>query len=244
MTNEDCDTPGEGLFCCSKRQPIGTLVFAFSCTIPIIADAQDARSRPPEWDAKLATLRDAGPDLVPLFVLGDVNEDGKVDKDDLELVRSVVQSGAPLRRTPGLTCPAAADLNQNGRIDQRDLDLLADWVKEDGKLAIPALMFQPHLPCDFNLFFIATSAMAVFPGGTANIRFLNARLNSKNSAITVSSGDAEVTPASDGRGYVVNVRATAKGNDRIVLKVALPTSRDYFFTIAVEAAEAASGGAR
>ncbi len=108
--------------------------------------------------------------------------------------------------------------------------MLADWVKEDGKLAIHALIGSSRtFACDFNLFFIATSAMAVIAGryGKYSVFERTAKFQKLGRLQSVAAMPKLRLPPTVG-GYVVNVRATAKGNDRIVLKVALPTSRDYF----------------
>src|ERR1700687_678395 len=142
-------------------------VLAASSEVLAIAAAQTPTFRPPDFEAKIAALRKAGQDLVPLFVLGDVNEDGVVDERDAELVHRLVQSGIEPQPSGEISCPAAADLDRNGDIDQRDLDLILSWVKS-GKVAVPALSFQSYLPCNFKRFFLAASKIAV-PGGTVQI---------------------------------------------------------------------------
>ena len=196
-----------------------------------LSNAQTGFARPPEWDAKMAALHNAGTGLVPLFVLGDVNEDGKVDEQDLELVRSIVQSGTEPRPSAAISCPAAGDLDQNGRIDQRDLAALAEWVRQ--KVTAPALSYQAALPCDFNRFFIAASPFAK-RGGAAQIRFLDAGLNATNTVVIIEEGNAVVGSASDGRGYEVIVLAAAKTGQQIVLKISLPGARTYYYTLPVE----------
>jgi hypothetical protein len=205
------------------------VVLAVASTIAGTADAQPT-FRPPNYKAKIAALNKAGLNLVPLFVLGDVNEDGVVDERDAELVRRLVQSRVT-QPSGAVSCPAAADLDRNGDIDQRDLDLILGWVKP-GKLPGPALSFQSYLPCNFKQFFIASSNV-VMPGGSAQIRFLTPKLTTANSTITVDDGNAEIRRAPDRRGYMVTVRAGAKMGDLINLRIELPDSRVYLYTVAV-----------
>jgi hypothetical protein len=211
------------------------LLIAITLVGPIltVANAQTTVARPPDWDAKMAALHDAGTGLMPLFALGDVNEDGQVDELDLELVRSIVQSENKVQPSAAISCPAAGDLNQNGHIDQRDLVALTEWIRQ--KVITPALSYQAVLPWDFKRFVIAASPSAE-RGGAAQIRFLDASLNATNTTVTVEVGDAVVGSAPDGRGYDVIVLAAAKAGDQIAIKIALPDKRSYYYTLPVEAA--------
>jgi len=207
------------------------VLLAVAIALPAVADAQTPTFRPPDFEKKIAALRKAGPDLVPLFVLGDVNEDGVVDARDAELVRRLVQSGGEPQPSGEISCPAAADLDRNGVIDKRDLDLLSSWVKAS-KVAVPALSFQSYLPCNFKQFFVAASKI-VLPGGTARIRFLMPQVTTANSTVKLDEGKADVRRAQDGRGYIVTVDAAANSGDLINLRIELPGARAYFYTIEV-----------
>ena len=214
---------GRTLFLCA--------ILAAAGAVPAIADAQTPAFRPPDFEAKITALRKAGRDLVPLFVLGDVNEDGLVDERDAGLVRRLVQSGVEPQPSGEISCPAAADLDRDGDIDQRDLDLIVTWVKS-GKVAVPALSFQSYLPCNCKQFFLAASKFAM-PGGSAQIRFLTPDLTTANSAVRVDDGKAVVRGAQDRRGYIFTVPAGAKSGDLINLRIELPNSRVFFYTVAV-----------
>ncbi len=203
---------------------LGVFVCAWS------ASAAESKFRPPDAEAKIAALRAAGQNLVPLFVLGDIDEDGVVDQKDLALLKDMVKSGRlwPSRK---VSCPAAADLKRNGSVDQRDVARLAEWVKY-GKMPTPALSFQSYLPCNFRHFFIAAN-QSVEPNGDADIRFLDRTLNTGNSTVTVKSGPASVTAAADGRGFRVKAHAQARRGARVLLKIALPKARTYYFTMMI-----------
>jgi Dockerin type I domain len=212
--------------------PLPYLLIAFIFgPVLIVANAQTRHTRPPDWDAKMAALHDAGTGLIPLFALGDVNEDGQVDEQDLELVRSIVQAGGEVQPSAVISCPAAGDIDQNGRIDQRDLELLADWVKK--KVTGPALSYQAVLPCDFKRFIIAASPYGK-PGDAVHIRFLDADLTVANTAVTVQDGDAAAGAAPDGRGFDINVLANAKTGDYVAVKIVLPDARTYYYAFPVE----------
>ena len=212
------------------------LLFAsamLACVVPVVAAAQDTSWRPPDADAKIAALNAAGVGLLPLYVLGDVNEDGQVDGQDRDLIRRLVESGGDTQPSAEISCPAAADLNGNGSIDQRDVELISDWVKK-GKLVAPALASSSYLPCNFKNFLLAASA-ASDPGGTFVVRFLDAALNASNTAVTVAGGPVEIAAAADGRGYIATIRSNASPGELVTLKIALPNSRAYLYTVTVGA---------
>ena len=196
-----------------------------------LSNAQTGFARPPEWDAKMAALHNAGTGLVPLFVLGDVNEDGKVDEQDLELVRSIVQSGTEPRPSAAISCPAVAILIKTAASINATSPHWPNGFRQ--KVTAPALSYQAALPCDFNRSFIAASPFAK-RGGAAQIRFLDAGLNATNTVVIIEEGNAVVGSASDGRGYEVIVLAAAKTGQQIVLKISLPGARTYYYTLPVE----------
>lgn len=206
-------------------------ILAAALALPALALGETTTFRPPGFEARLAALRKAGPDLVPLFILGDVNEDGVVDQRDADLMRAIVQGGSDPQRLKAVSCPAAADVNRDGEIDRRDLDLVQSWVRA-GKVAVPALSFQSYLPCNFRQFFIAASKIAM-PGGVVRIRFLTPDLTAANSKLSVDEGKAEVRKAPDGRGYLVMIPADARSGDMINLRIELPRSRVFFYAVAV-----------
>src|SRR5688572_24537753 len=64
--------------------------------------------------------------VLPLYTLGDVNEDGVVDSTDLDLVTKLVGNQAAAEAT----CPAAADLDLDGVVTAKDCTRLAMRVKD------------------------------------------------------------------------------------------------------------------
>jgi hypothetical protein len=187
--------------------------------------------RPPDADAKLIALKALGDDLLPLFVLGDLNEDGVVDEKDVDLMRQVIDhrnSDLP----PGVSCLAAADVTENGIVDEKDFELVSNWVRS-GPITAPALWHQSFLPCDFKQFFIAAQT-AVTAGGIINIRFLDAGLTSTNSRVTVPNGNAQIAPADGNGGYDVTVPSKAQVDDLIKVRLELPKRGAFLFTVPVQ----------
>jgi hypothetical protein len=185
--------------------------------------------RPPDHEAKVRTLQKAGENLIPLFVLGDVNEDGRVDATDLDLVAQLARSRAPTRPTAQASCPAAGDVDQNGIIDERDRAALAKWV-EHGPVPAPALYSQQFLPCNFNRFQLAASATRS-PSGSVSIRFIDSALSTSTVKARVMEGPGRAAPSSDRRGYVVTIDRAARAGDLVVLEITLPGSLVYIYTL-------------
>jgi hypothetical protein len=216
-----------------RTTAVGVALVAMVVINPQSGRAQDATFRPPDAEAKIAALRAAGSRLAPLYVLGDVNEDGRVDEKDYELIRNIIRT-KKLRPSADASCPAAADLDRDGSITPRDLTLMTQWVKT-GRMMTPALSFQSLLPCDFKQFFAAASSYSAAPGSKLNVRFLGDGLDSSNSAVKVEAGDAQAESAADRRGYVISVRETARIDDHVTLRITMPQSRSYLYTVSVRA---------
>jgi len=196
----------------------------------IASTPPSGKRRPPDADAKIIALKSLGEDLLPLFVLGDLNEDGVVDEKDLELMKRVIDRGNS-EAPPEVSCLAAADVTGNGIVDEKDFDLLSSWIRS-GPVTAPALWHQSFLPCDYKQFFVAAQTTTV-AGGVVNIRFLDSNLNSTNSRVTVPNGNAQVTPAEGNRGYDIAVASTAQVDDLIKVRLQLPKRGAFLFTIPV-----------
>jgi hypothetical protein len=162
------------------------------------------------------------PDSVRLlYALGDLNGDGRVDRQDLALLRALVSAGgaSPI---PGIKCIAAGDLNLDGKIDQNDLDILSEWLKDSPRVAIPALYSQPSLACGFTEPFLAAT-IEPGPGEPVEIRFYDPAYNTSIS----------LKPADDGKGFSGKVSPKARAGERALLTLTLPGSRQYFLAINV-----------
>src|SRR6476661_4172600 len=84
-----------------------------------ISQAQQKKF-PPDYERKMQAISNFEAGVVPLFVLGDLNEDGLVDQEDLKLLRVYVSHPS----SAGISCLAAADLDDNGSINAHDVAVL------------------------------------------------------------------------------------------------------------------------
>ena len=92
-------------------------------------------------EARFETLQQLEIGAAPLFVFGDVNEDGKVDAADLALIQQLAAGQSPA----AAICPAAADFNQNGKIDTTDVAAIEKLLSQGGGSPAPRLPLRPAL---------------------------------------------------------------------------------------------------
>jgi hypothetical protein len=189
-----------------------------------ITQAQQ-RKLPPDYEKKRAALANFEAGVAPLFVLGDLNEDGAVDQEDLKFLRAYVTQ----KSLAGISCMAAGDLDENRTLDAKDIEILEQILKP-GKVTAPALSSRSRLGCDYKSFFIAARPGAP-AGGTVPVHFLDPRFNTQNSSVTVTSGQATVSKVQDG--FAVHVAGNAPGNSLVTVTVSLPGARKYFYTFPV-----------
>ena len=164
--------------------------------------------------------------LVPLFVLGDLNEDGVVDRHDRDLLARLV-AGAPLK---SVSCAAAGDLDLNLKLDHKDLERFDQWLA-DGGVDIPGLKFEPTLPCRFKHLLVAARFDA-YPGEFVPIRLLDPGLNTSNSQASVESGAASIEPSSDRKGFIVKPSAQAHPGDLVTVLLTL-RGKKYYYTFSI-----------
>lgn len=165
--------------------------------------------------------------LTPLQVLGDLNEDGRVDKKDRQLLAQMVAS--PSQRVPaGVTCAAAADINSDRRVDQSDLDEMDRWFAHGNLVDAPALVHRSTPACSMSHAFIAAMLKSVNREPVL-IQFLDHQLNNRNSSVTVIYGAATVNLETDGTGFVITPAASQNGGT-ITVAINLPGKRKYLYT--------------
>ena len=197
-----------------------------------------------------STLRAAGPTLerveqmrammralpdgaVPLYVLGDLNEDGKVDREDLRILTEYIASqekNAPA--PPHLRCIAAGDVNRDGKVDSVDLAMLKDWLTRVPELSAPALYWSPDLPCWYSRLTIATMTQS-HPGESMPVILIGDGLDTFNTSLKIHSGPATVVRGGNNRSIVVKVDPKAKGSDYIVLELTTPGPHEYYYQLPV-----------
>jgi dockerin type I repeat protein len=199
------------------------------CGVFLIFGPAPAQQRkfPPDYEKKRAAIAGFEAGVVPLFLLGDLNEDGNVDEQDLKLLRAY----ATQKSSAGISCLAAADLDENRVIDQKDAAILEQILKK-GKVAAPALSSRSGMGCDYRNFFIAARP-GTAAGGAVPIHFLDPRFNPQNSSVTLTAGQATVSAGRDE--FVVRVPAGASGT--VTVAISVPGPRRYFYTFPVWAAE-------
>jgi len=213
----------------ARRLLAGAVGLAVAWLAPNVPANAQAGAAPPTRQARLAALAGLQEGLVPLFVLGDVNEDGKVDAQDLELLKALAAAGgAP---PAAATCPAAGDFDMSTKVDGRDADQLATILKA-GRVAQAALAWQPRVPCSFAWFRVATRPDAV-PGEAVPVRFLRPRMTAATCKVTVRDGAAAVEASKDGLGYVVNVAEGAKPGSTVTLLLNLAQDGEYLYSLPV-----------
>lgn len=211
----------------ANRKAIVILICAWAVFFAV-GEAQP-KKLPPDYEKKREAIRSFESGVTPLFVLGDLNEDGKVDQEDLELLRAyVARAGGS-----GISCLAAADLDDNGSISSKDVAVL-EQILAKGAVQAPALSAHSRLGCDFKNFFIAARPQGI-PGGTVPIHFLNPRFTTQNSSVTVASGPATVSKESSA--FIVHLAAGAPVNSIVTLAIVLADNRKFFYTFRVAPAQ-------
>ncbi len=168
--------------------------------------------------------------LTPLLVLGDLNEDGRIDQKDRQLLAEMVAS--PKKKIPAeVTCPAAADINSDRRIDKSDLGEIDRWLANGRTVEAPALAHRSTPACSLSHAFIAAqlSSMNQEP---VSIQFLDHRFSTSNSNVAVIYGAATVKPEADGTGFVVTPAASQTGGT-ITVAISLPGKRKYLYTFPI-----------
>jgi hypothetical protein len=189
-----------------------------------VVEAQQ-KKLPPDYGKKRAAISNFEAGVVPLFVLGDVNEDGVVDQKDLQLLRTYVEHPG----SAGISCLAAADLDDNGSINAHDIAVL-EQVLAKGAVKAPALSSHARLGCDFNHFFIAALPQGR-PGSAVPIHLLDPRFNTQNSTATIFAGPATVV--SNHGAFLVQVAKNAPAEAIVTVSITLAGKEKYLYSFRV-----------
>jgi hypothetical protein len=209
---------------------IGCLVVGLC--IARAASAAGAKADQPS-DATKQALSSLEEGSIPLYVLGDLNEDGKVDKDDRKLLSQLMAARAKgLPTPPGVMCVAAGDLNLDRSVDQEDLAMLDSWLAKQSEVSPAALDYEPSLPCRLTGSFIA-SWLDPSPGQKIPLTLTRPDLTTRNVTATIKSGPGTIQSRADGKSYDLQVNDKAKPGDLIVVLFTLPNRREYALSLPI-----------
>jgi len=197
------------------------------CSVALLFAVVEAQQKklPPDYQKKMQAISSFEAGVVPLFVLGDLNEDGAVDQEDLKLLRAYVAHPG----SAGISCLAAADLDDNGSISAHDVAVL-EQVLSKGAVKAPALSSHARLGCDFKHFFIAALPQGK-AGSAAPIHFLDPRFNTQNSTASIFAGPATVV--SEHGAFMVQVAKSAPAGAIVTVSLALADKQRYLYSFRV-----------
>jgi len=197
------------------------------CSVALLFAVVEAQQKklPPDYQKKMQAISSFEAGVVPLFVLGDLNEDGVVDQEDLKLLRAYVAHPG----SAGISCLAAADLDDNGSISAHDVAVL-EQVLSKGAVKAPALSSHARLGCDFKHFFIAALPQGK-AGSAAPIHFLDPRFNTQNSTASIFAGPATVV--SEHGAFMVQVAKSAPAGAIVTVSLALADKQRYLYSFRV-----------
>jgi hypothetical protein len=215
--------PDENITMPINSKAVGLLLCA---TLLLFAMVNAQRKKlPPDYQKKMQAISTFEAGVVPLFVLGDLNEDGAVDQEDLKLLRAYVAhpGGA------GISCLAAADLDDNGSINAHDVAVL-EQILSKGAVKSPALSSHARLGCDFKHFFVAALPQGR-AGGAVPIHFLDPRFNTQNSTATIFAGPATVI--SEHGAFMVQVAKSAPAGTIVTVSITLADKQKYLYSFRV-----------
>ena len=197
------------------------------CAIVLLFAASQAQQQklPPDYQKKMQAISTFEAGVVPLLVLGDLNEDGSVDQEDLKLLRAYVAHPG----SAAISCLAAADLDDNGSINVHDVAVLQE-VLSKSPVKAPALSSHARLGCDFKHFFIAALPQGR-PGSAVPIHFLDARFTTQNSTATIFAGPATIV---SGHGaFMVQVAKSAPAGAIVTASITLADKQRYLYSFRV-----------
>ena len=199
------------------------------CAIALLFAVVHAQQKklPPDYEKKREAISNFEAGVVPLFVRGDLNEDGLVDQEDLKLLRAYVEHPA----SSGVSCLAAADLDDNGTINAHDVAVL-EQVLSKGAVKAPALSSHARLGCDFKHFFIAALPQGR-AGSAVPIHFLDPRFNTQNSTASIFAGPATVVSDHDHGAFIVQVAKSAPAGAIVTVSIALADGKKYLYSFRV-----------
>jgi hypothetical protein len=177
----------------------------------------------PHWIVGVMAEQPDG--VVPLFAFGDLDEDGRMDWTDVELLEAV------LFEATEVSCLAAADFDRDGDITEEDLVGMVDFLLEVEEVTAPALTWNRHLACDYgDLRVVADPSIA--RGGEARLQLMDGTWPGEVEAYVVS-GQADLGYTEYGAGYIVRVSDDAV--EDVVLSLGFADGAERLYTIPLRA---------
>jgi hypothetical protein len=197
------------------------------CAVALLFAGMHAQQKklPPDYEKKRGAISNFEAGVVPLFILGDLNEDGLVDQQDLKLLRAYVAHPS----NAGISCLAAADLDDNGSINAHDVAVLEEILSK-GLVKAPALSSHARLGCDFKHFFIAALPQGK-AGSAVPIHFLDPRFTTQNSMATIFAGPATIV--SNHGAFMVQIAKSAPAEAIVTVSITLADQQKYLYSFRV-----------
>ena len=207
--------------------PINKAAISLLCATALLFAVSGAQQKnlPPDYQKKMQAISSFEAGVVPLLVLGDLNEDGSVDQEDLKLLRAYVAHPG----SAAISCLAAADLDDNGSINAHDVAVLEEILSK-GAVKAPALSSHARLGCDFKHFFIAALPQGR-AGSAVPIHFLDPRFNTQNSTATIFAGPATIV--SSHGAFMVQVARSASAGAIVTVSITLADKQKYLYSFRV-----------
>jgi hypothetical protein len=139
--------------------------------------------------------------ITPAYLLGDINEDGTIDRADAVLLDKLASGPGTMDAYRDVGCAAAADMNMDGEINESDAPLLHTII-EGGPVTSGILYDQDRFPCGLTNSFVAFS-QAPICAGPIDVRLL---ANGPTEGVELEPViDGETVNAEDWPGWVINL---------------------------------------
>ena len=165
-------------------------------------------------------------DVAPLFVVGDVNEDGKIDAADKTLISRLASAE---RDSSAASCFAAADVTQDGAVGPADVVAFDKLAGDSVRNASLPLYAQPYVPCTYARRFVAA------PVEWSHARPLRIYLLQGHSAdrvrLSVRAGAAEALALPNNNGWEIRVREDLTTDALLTITFTVAEAR-YSYTMA------------
>jgi hypothetical protein len=170
-------------------------------------------------------------EVAPLYVIGDVNADNRVDTADESLLAQLVES--ELRDSSQVACLAAGDVSLDGSIDRSDIALMRQLI-DSGSVRSQPLYSQPYSSCRHNRYTIA-APVEWRRGEPIRVRLVG-RLTTNSDSLTVFDNLGEVRSVSDGSGWDIQLPQEIAPGALVTLRIAIGASA-FTYTLANFAAQ-------